>query len=50
MTASEWRGILLALAIFAAMFIFPIVTIWRDERRKRRAGQDPTATLPEPDE
>ncbi len=36
MTAEEWRGILLALAIFAAMFIFPIVTIWRDERRKRR--------------
>jgi type II secretory pathway component PulL len=37
MTATEWRGVLIALAIFVAMFGFPIVTLWRDERRKRCA-------------
>jgi type II secretory pathway component PulL len=37
MTATEWRGVLIALAIFVAMFGFPIVTVWRDERRKRCA-------------
>lgn len=28
--------ILLAMGILAAMFLFPIVTIWHNERRKRR--------------
>lgn len=43
MTSEEWRGILIALAIFAAMFGYPIVTLWRDERRKRRAEDEVTA-------
>jgi type II secretory pathway component PulL len=50
MTGEEWRGVLLALAIFAAMFGFPIVTIWRDERRKRRAEAEPAAQPPRPEE
>lgn len=47
MTGEEWTRILLALGILSAMFVFPIVTLWRDERRKRRqeaeAAQDSAA-------
>ena len=43
MTSEEWRGIVIALAIFVAMFSFPIITLWRDERRKRRAEDNVTA-------
>jgi hypothetical protein len=35
-TSREWTQLLFAMALIAAMFIFPIVTIWLDERRKRR--------------
>jgi len=28
--------LLLAMGLLAALFVFPIVTIWRDDRRKRR--------------
>ena len=35
-TGEEWMRILLAMAILTALFVFPIVMIWRDERRKRR--------------
>jgi len=35
-TAEEWMRILFAMGILSAMFGFPIVTIWRSERRKRR--------------
>ncbi|HKF31331.1 MAG TPA: hypothetical protein VKB37_03060 [Jatrophihabitantaceae bacterium] len=37
MTAEEWMRVLLAMGILTAMFVFPIVMIWRDERRKRRS-------------
>jgi preprotein translocase subunit YajC len=47
MTATEWRGVLIALAIFVAMFGFPIITLWRDERRKRRAEDNLTAQQPQ---
>ena len=40
MTAEEWMRILLAMGILTAMFVFPIVTIWHNERRKRREAQD----------
>ena len=43
MTSEEWRGIVIALAIFVAMFSFPIITLWRDERRTRRAADTVTA-------
>ena len=43
MTSEEWRGILIALGIFVAMFGFPIISLWRDERRKRRAEDNVTA-------
>jgi hypothetical protein len=39
-TAEEWTRILLAMGILAAMFGFPIVMIWRDERRKRRRNAE----------
>jgi uncharacterized membrane protein len=35
-TAEEWTRVLFAMGILTAMFVFPIVTIWHDERRKRR--------------
>jgi hypothetical protein len=34
-----WFGILLMLAILAAMFGFPILTFGLDERRNRRAEE-----------
>jgi preprotein translocase subunit YajC len=39
-TAEEWTRILLAMGILAAMFGFPIVMIWRDERRKRQRNAE----------
>lgn len=44
MSAEEWMRILLAMGILTAMFVFPIVTIWHNERRKRREAQDREAT------
>ena len=29
--------VLLAMGLLAALFVFPILMIWRDERRKRRS-------------
>ena len=31
---------MLAMAILAALFAFPIISIWRDERRKRRDADE----------
>jgi hypothetical protein len=36
-TGEEWMRIVFAMAILAALFAFPVVMIWRDERRKRRS-------------
>lgn len=38
MTGEEWMRVLFAMAILTALFVFPIVTIWRNERRKRRSN------------
>ena len=46
MTAEEWMRILLAMGILAAMFVFPIVMIWRDERRKRRGQAEESKEAP----
>lgn len=37
MRSEEWMRVLLAMGLLAAMFVFPIVSIALDERRKRRA-------------
>lgn len=42
MTAEEWGRLLIAMALLAALFAFPIITIWRDERRKRQELDDRT--------
>jgi len=31
----EWFRMLFALALIAALFLFPIITLWRDERKKQ---------------
>lgn len=40
--------LLLAMGLLAALFVFPILMIWRDERRKRRteasAAEEVSAT------
>jgi len=49
MSGQEWIRVLLAMGLLAAMFVFPILMIWRDERRKRRseahASEEVPATL-----
>ena len=42
MTGEEWMRILLAMAILTALVVFPIVMIWREERRKRRNQAQPS--------
>jgi hypothetical protein len=42
MTAEEWGRLMLAMAILGALFAFPIISIWHDERRKRRDSAEPT--------
>lgn len=37
MSGEEWLRLLLAVGLLAALFVFAIVTIWLDERRKRRS-------------
>jgi hypothetical protein len=44
MSGQEWLRLMLAMGLLAALFVFPIVTIWMDERRKRRNQ------TPEPEE
>jgi hypothetical protein len=39
-TAEEWGRLMLAMGLLAVLFAFPVITIWRDERRKRRERAD----------
>lgn len=43
MTSGEWVQIMAGVGLLVALFAFPVISIWLDERRKRRAGADPAA-------
>lgn len=34
----EWDRVLLALGFLTAMFIYPVIVLWRAERKKREDG------------
>lgn len=38
MRAGEWLQLMTGLGILAAMFAFPVITLWLDARRERRAA------------
>jgi hypothetical protein len=42
MSAEEWGRVMIAMALLAALFAFPIISIWRDERRKRQEADEAT--------
>jgi hypothetical protein len=41
MSGEEWLRLMVAMAILGALFAFPIIAIWRDERRKRHDDEYP---------
>jgi hypothetical protein len=34
----EWQQILTAVGLLVALFIYPVIVLWRDERKKRDRG------------
>ncbi|CAN5373926.1 hypothetical protein BH10ACT8_BH10ACT8_26870 [soil metagenome] len=36
----EWQQILLACAMLLALFIYPVIVLWHDERRKARTAKE----------
>ncbi len=41
MTSGEWIQVMAGMGLLIAMFAFPVISIWLDERSKRRATHDP---------
>lgn len=40
MRADEWLRLGYAMAILTALYAFPVISIWLDERRKHRHAAD----------
>lgn len=41
MTRGEWIQVMAGMGLLIAMFAFPVISIWLDERRKRATAHDP---------